>query len=164
MTPPAVSSQVSREGFGKDLLYTAAALATVLGFFGSLAHLVPFLGTAPEQEPVNLNVMRLLDGQGKAAVLLISMPIFGLLNTFLVISLAKAALSLLRRCGVDLDGDACAWLLLLFVLLPVAAGTNLAFSIVLFGEVLSPLPILCMAASLVVTAYFAFRWLQKALF
>ncbi|HKI06090.1 MAG TPA: hypothetical protein VKK31_29190 [Thermoanaerobaculia bacterium] len=46
----------------------------------------------------------------------------------------------------------------------VAAGTNLALAIVLFGEVFSPLPILCMAASLMVTGYFAFRWLQKAIF
>jgi hypothetical protein len=161
---PAGASRVSREGFGKDLLQTAAALATVLGFLGSLPHLVSFLGKGPEQAPVRFDVMRLLDSPGKAAVLLISMPFFGLLNTFFVISLARAALTLLRRCGVDLEGDACLWLLLLFVLLPVAAGTNLAFAIVLFGEVLSPLPILCMAASLVVTGYFAFCWLQKALF
>jgi hypothetical protein len=164
MNPPAIPSQVSRERFGKDLLHTAAALATVLGFLGSLPHLVPFLGKRSELAPASFDVMRLLDGPGKMAVLLISMPLFGLLNTFFVISLARAALTLLRRCGVDLDGDICVWLLLLFVLLPVAAGTNLAFAIVLFGEVFSPLPILCMAASLLVTGYFAFRWLQKALF
>ena len=152
------------ERMGEDLLQTASAIATVLGFLLSLGALVPFLGTPPQQGSAGPDVLRLLSPEGKVAVLVFSTPIFGLLDTVLVISLARIALSLLRRCGVEISGDLGLWLLLLFVLMPVATGANLAFAIVLFGEVASPLPLAGILANLVVTGYCAFRWLLNAIY
>ena len=149
---------------GGDLLQTASAIATVLGFLLSLGALAPFLGSTPRQGPAGADVLRLLSPEGKIAVLVFSAPIFGLLDTVLVISLARIALSLLRRCGVEISGDLGLWLLLLFVLMPVATGANLAFAIVLFGAVASPLPLAGILANLVVTGYCAFRWLVNALY
>jgi len=149
---------------GWELLQTVSSIASLLGFLISLVTFVPFLGSPPRHSPVALDVLGPLSHEWKAAVLLFSMPIFSVLDTFLVLSIAKAAVSLLRHSGVELYGDASAWLLLLFVLFPVAMGATLAFVIVLFGEALSVLPLACIVASLVVTCFCAFRWLQSTLY
>jgi hypothetical protein len=160
---PAACSGSGYKG-GTDLLQTVSAIASVLGFLIGLVTFVPFLGSPPQHSPLALDVLRPLSREWKAAVLLFSMPIFSVLDTFLVISMAKAAVSLLRHSGVELYGDASAWLLLLFVLFPVALGATLAFVIVLFGEVFSILSLACIVASLVVTGFCAFRWLQSVLY
>lgn len=153
-----------RDRGGAELLHIAAAIATVLGFLITLATFVPFLGAPPRPSPAALDVLRPLSQEWKAAILFFSMPIFSVLDTFLVVSIARATVVLLRRCGVELYGDASAWLLLLFVLLPVSLGATMAFVLVLFGEVFSPLSLVCIAGSLVVTEFCAFRWLQNALY
>ncbi|HEX4960919.1 MAG TPA: hypothetical protein VF173_08780 [Thermoanaerobaculia bacterium] len=158
---PRVFGSGSRERAGYELLQTIASIASVLGFLISLATLPPLLGAS---RPSGSNVLHALNDSSKAAVLLISFPIFEILNVFLVISIARIAVSVLRRCGVELDTDLGAWCLLLLVLLPVVLGTNLLFMIVLFGDPFTPLPLVCIAGSVLMTMYFAFRWLQKALY
>lgn len=64
-----------------DLLQTVAAIASVLGFLISLGALVPFLGAAPRDTGASPDVLRLLTLEGKVAVLIFSIPIFGLLVT-----------------------------------------------------------------------------------
>lgn len=152
------------ERMGQDLLQTSSAIASVLGFFLSLTTFIPFFGSPAPQAPITADVLRLFSQEGKIAVLVWSTPIFGLLNTVLVISLARISLSILRSCGVEIDNDTGALLILLFVLLPVAVGSNLAFAIVLFGDVTSAPPLLCIVANLVVTGYCAFRWLQNKIY
>ena len=152
------------EWMGRDLLQTVSAIASILGFFLSLTTFVPFFGSPAPQAPITADVLRLFGHEGKIAVLVWSTPIFGLLNTVLVISLARISLSILRSCGVEIDNDTGALLILVFVLLPVAVGSNLAFAIVLFGDVASAPPIACILANLVVTCYCAFRWLQNTIY
>lgn len=152
------------ERMGRDLLQTTSAIASLLGFLITLGTLVPFLGTPPPQGASPSDLLRLLSLEWKVAVLIFSTPIFGLFDTLLVLTLARVALSLFRRCGVEFSGDTGVWLLLLFVLLPVAIGANLAFAILLFGQIVSPWPLACIVANLVVTGYCAFRWLLNALY
>ncbi len=160
---PRVLRSDTRERAGAELLQTIAAIASVLGFLISLASLPPWLG-APRPSQTGSSVLRVLNEPSGAAVLFISFPIFEILNVFLVISIARIAVSVLRRCGVELDTDLGVWCLLLLVLLPVALGTNLLFMIVLFGDPFTPLPLLCIAGSVLMTLYFAFGWLQKTLY
>jgi hypothetical protein len=156
-------AQTGERGSG-DILQTVSGIASVLSFLIGLTALPPFLGAAPQPAPIRSDVLRLLSGPGQTALLLFSFPIFEILNTFSVISMAKIAVSLLRRCGVEFDSDLAVWCLLLLVLLPVAMGANLVFVIILFGEAFAPLPLACIAGSVLMTTYFAFRWLQKALY
>jgi hypothetical protein len=158
---PRVFNSGSRERAGYELLQTIAAIASVLGFLISLATLPPLLGAS---RPSSSNVLHALNDSSKMAVLLISFPIFEVLNVFLVIAIARIALSVLDRCGVELDTDLGAWCLLLLVLLPVALGTNLLFMIILFGDPFTPLPACFAAGGVLMTMYFAFLWLLKALY
>jgi hypothetical protein len=144
---------------GAELLQAIAAIASILGFLISLANLPSLLGP-----PQPSGVLRVLTEHSGPAVLLISFPIFEILDVFLVISIARIAISVLHRCGVDIDTDLGVWCLLVLVQLPVALGTNLLFMIVLFGNPISALPLVCMAGSLLMTLYFAFRWLQKTVY
>lgn len=148
---------------GAELLQPAAAVASILGFLIGLAGLPSLLG-APRPTPIGPNVLRALDGPSGAAVLFLGFPIFEILDVFLVLSIARIAVSVLRRCGVELDTDLGALCLLLLVLLPVALGTNLLFMIVLFGNPFAALPLLFIVGSILMTLYFAFRWLQKTLY
>jgi hypothetical protein len=148
-----------RQRAGFELLQTIAAIASILGFLVGLANLPPLLGA-----PQPAGVLRVLNEHSKPAVLLISFPIFEILDVFLVISIARIAISALRRCGVHVDTDLGVLCLLVLVQLPVALGTNLMFMIVLFGDPFSPLPLLCIACSLLMTLYFAFRWLQQTVY
>jgi hypothetical protein len=153
----------TRERAGGELLQTMASIASVLGLLVSLANLPPWL-RASRPAPIGSSVLRVLTEPSRTAVLFVSFPIFEVLNVFLVLSIARITVSILRRCGVELDTDLGAWCLLLLVLLPVALGTNLLFMIVLFGDPFTPLPLLCIAPSLLMTLYFAFGWLLKALY
>lgn len=152
-----------RERAGAELLQTMSAIASLLGFLISLATLSPWL-EAPQPRPAGNRVQQVLSGTSSAAVLLSSFPIFAILDVFLMISIAKMALSILRRCEVELDTDLGIWCLLLFVLLPVAVGTNLMFIIVLFGDRFTALPIVCIGSGVLMAMYFAFRWLQRTLY
>jgi len=153
----------AREHAGAELLQTMSAIASLLGFLITLATLSPWLG-ARQPRPAGASVQHVLSERSYAAVLLSSFPIFAILDVFLMISIAKMALSILRRCEVELDTDLSMWCLLVLVLLPVAVGTNLLFIIVLFGDRFTALPVVCVGSGVLMAMYFAFRWLQKTLY
>lgn len=153
----------AREQTGGEILQTLASIASILGLIVGLASLPPWLG-ASQPAPAGSSVLRVLSEPAKTAVLLVSFPIFAILNVFLVLSTARISVSVLRRCGVELDTDLGVWCLLLLVLLPVTLGTSLLFMIVLFGNPFTPCPILLITGSILMTMYFAFRWLQTTLY
>ena len=164
---PALSNGIAgsqaREQASGEILQTLASIASILGLIVGLANLPPWLGVS-RPAPAGSSVLRILSEPFRTAVLLVSFPIFAILNIFLVLSTARIAVSVLRRCGVELDTDLGVWCLLLLVLLPVALGTSLLFMIVLFGDPFTPCPILLISGSLLMTMYFAFRWLQSTLY
>ena len=128
---PAGGRPAVHERAGAELLQTIAAVVGILGFLMSLANVPAILGALRPSGP---SVLHVLNESSKPAVLLVSFPIFELLNVLLVISIARMTLSVLRRCSVALDSDLSTWSVLLLVLLPVALGTNLLSMIVLFGD------------------------------
>ena len=153
-----------REKLGRDLLQTLSALVTVFGFATGFSSLPAFLTGARPSAPLNLDILRTLGPLGRVALALLGTPIFSVLTTFLVISLARTVISLLGKFGAEPHGDVTAWTLMALILLPVAVGANLIFMVILFGNTVNAFALLCVAGSVLATGIFVFRWLLNRLF